>query len=235
MKVHEIMTARVRCVSPENTLVEAAGLMRQLDIGAVPVCDDKRPIGMLTDRDIAIRAVADGRDPNTTTVGEAMSPGVILIPAEEHVEDLVRLMENKKVRRVLVVDRAGRLVGIVALGDIAVTSNPAFSGLALREVSESAHTLRGRRGAAYASRPPLLRMRTPGPSDDSRDMPGSSRDGATPPHGKNGTGVEAPSPSNAPRRSKAARSRAKKQRSGRAAQKEKRSVQRAGRTAGRKR
>lgn len=183
MKVHEIMTTRARCVSPDNTLVEAAGLMRQLDVGAVPVCEDDRLLGMLTDRDIAIRAVADGRDPNTTSVREVMSHGIIHVSADQEVEEVVRLMENKKIRRVPVLNRAQRLVGIVALGDIAVTSNPAFSGLALREVSESEQTLGNPRArAAAASRPPSAKLRlsvgrngsTPH-AQESEDRTGKSR------------------------------------------------------------
>lgn len=134
--------------------------MRQLDIGAVPVCEEDRLLGMLTDRDIAIRAVADGRDPNTTSVRDVMSHGIIHVMADQEVEEVVRLMENKKIRRVPVLNRARRLVGIIALGDIAVTSNPAFSGLALREVSESEQTLANPRArAAAASRPPSASFR----------------------------------------------------------------------------
>src|SRR5688572_13508880 len=118
MKVHEIMTAHARCVAPDNTLVEAAGLMRHLDIGAVPVCDNDRLAGMVTDRDIAVRAVADGRDPNSTSVRDVMSQGIIYIFADQEVEEAVRLMEEKQVRRLPVLNREKRLVGIIALGDI---------------------------------------------------------------------------------------------------------------------
>lgn len=138
MKVKQIMTAHAKCVAPDNTLVEAAGLMRQLDVGALPVCEHDRVAGMVTDRDIVLRGVANGRDANTTTVSEVMSPGVIPIFADQEVEEAVRLMEEKQVRRLPVLDRAKRLVGIVSLGDIAVSSNPAFSGIALKEVSQSA-------------------------------------------------------------------------------------------------
>ena len=78
MKVHEIMTAHARCVGPENTVVEAAGLMRELDVGALPICEDDRLAGMITDRDIAIRAVADGRDPSVTPVSEIMTRGIAI-------------------------------------------------------------------------------------------------------------------------------------------------------------
>lgn len=130
------MTAHARCVGPENTLVEAAGLMREMDVGALPVCEEDRLIGMLTDRDIVLRGTADGRDPNATSVRELMSSSVTSVRADQSVEEAVRVMEDRQIRRLPVIGRDGRLVGIVSLGDIAISSNPAFSGMALRDVSE---------------------------------------------------------------------------------------------------
>jgi len=151
MKVHEIMTSHARCVAPDNTLVEAAGLMRELDVGALPVCDTDTLAGMVTDRDLVLRGVADGRDPRTTTVRDVMSPGVVFVLADQDVEEAVRVMENRQIRRLPVLNRARRLVGIVSLGDVAVSSNPAFSGMALRDVSQPAHpTTRQRRLASVA-------------------------------------------------------------------------------------
>lgn len=137
MNVHEIMTAHARCVSPDNTLVEAAGLMREMDVGSLPVCEGDRLVGMITDRDMAIRAVALGLDPNITVVADVMSPGVAHVSADESVEQAARLMQERGIRRLPVLDRVQRLVGIVSLGDMAVSSNPAFSGFTLREVSYS--------------------------------------------------------------------------------------------------
>ena len=131
------MTAHARCVASDNTLVEAAGLMRQLDVGALPVCDVDRLVGMVTDRDIVLRGVADGRDAHTATVSEVMSQGAFHIYADQSVEEAGALMEEKQVRRLPVLDRQKRLIGIVSLGDLAVNSQPAFSGLALKEVSLS--------------------------------------------------------------------------------------------------
>jgi CBS domain-containing protein len=136
MKVHEIMTTRPRCVAPDNTLVEAAGLMRELDVGALPVCELDHVTGMVTDRDIVLRAVADGRDMYNATVQDVMSAEVAAVFADQEVEDAARLMEQKQIRRVPVLNRQNGLVGIVSLGDVAVSSNPAFSGIALKEVSE---------------------------------------------------------------------------------------------------
>jgi CBS domain-containing protein len=137
MKVSQIMTAHAQCVAPDNTLVEAAGLMRELDVGALPVCEGDRLAGMVTDRDIVLRGVADGRDANTATVREVMSSGIIHVFSDQEVEDVARVMEEKQIRRVAVVNRSKRLVGIVSLGDLAVNSNPAFSGIALKEVSQT--------------------------------------------------------------------------------------------------
>jgi CBS domain-containing protein len=154
MKVHEIMTAHARCVAPDNTLVEAAGLMRELDVGALPVCDHDRLAGMLTDRDLVVRAIADGRDPNETTVGDVLSAGVVHVLADQDVEDAARIMEEKQIRRLAVLNRQKRLVGIVSLGDIATSSQPAFSGAALRDVSTPADlSARKRRLLAHAQAP----------------------------------------------------------------------------------
>lgn len=137
MKVHEIMTAHARCAGPENNLVEAAGLMREMDVGALPVCDNDRIAGMVTDRDIVVRAIADGRDPNDTVVREVMTPHVVYVFADQSVEEAARIMEEREVRRLPVLNRQKRLVGVLSLGDVAVSSNPAFSGITLREVSQS--------------------------------------------------------------------------------------------------
>ena len=156
MKVHEIMTAHARCVGPENTLVEAAGLMREMDVGALPVCDNDRLAGMVTDRDIALRGVADGRDPNTTSIREVMTPGIVYVFADQDVEEVARVMEERQIRRLPVLNRQKRLVGIVSLGDIAISSNPAFSGIALRDVSEPREPTARQRRLAQRSAPAVM-------------------------------------------------------------------------------
>ena len=143
MKIAEIMTPDVQCIGPDDTLVDAAGLMRQLDVGALPVCADEKLIGMLTDRDIAIRAVADGRDPNTTKVRDTMSPGIVYyVRDDQEVDEAIRVMEQHQVRRAPVMNRHEKLVGIVSLGDIAVETNLSLSGEALKEVSQPAQPVR---------------------------------------------------------------------------------------------
>ncbi len=183
MKVHEIMTAHARCIGPDNTLVEAAGLMRELDVGALPVCENHRLAGMLTDRDIVVRGTADGRDPNSTSVRDVMSISVVFVHAEQPVEEAVRVMEDRQIRRLPVIGRDGRLVGIVSLGDIAISSNPAFSGMALRDVSEqrnpSARQRRLTERSALAGQPSVpAATTTPRRSETSRRR--AAKGGGTP-------------------------------------------------------
>lgn len=184
MKVHEIMTAHARCVGPDNTLVEAAGLMRELDVGALPVCDNDRLAGIVTDRDMVLRGTADGRDPNSTPVRDVMSAGIIYVFADQEVEEAARLMEEKQIRRLPVMNREKRLVGIVSLGDIATSSNPAFSGMALRDVSQPAEPTARQRRLTQHSEPANLSMpdvpgERRGPGGDGGGGRGSRARGAT--------------------------------------------------------
>lgn len=143
MKIAEIMTPDVQCIGPDDTLVDAAILMRQMDVGALPVCETGKLVGMLTDRDIAIRAVAEGRDPNNTRVRDTMSPGIVYyVRDDQEVDDAIRVMEQHQVRRAPVMDRHEKLVGIISLGDIAVETPLSLSGEALKEVSQPAQPVR---------------------------------------------------------------------------------------------
>ena len=136
MQVNEVMTRGVECVSPDATLQEAARKMKDLDVGPLPVCDKDRLAGILTDRDIVVRAVAEGRDPRSAHVRDVMTPDVVYCFEDQDVQEAARLMEEKQVRRLVVLDRAKRLVGIVSLGDLAVqTSDRDLAGKALEEVS----------------------------------------------------------------------------------------------------
>jgi len=117
MKVHDIMSTHARCVGPANTLVEAAGVMRLFDIGAVPICDDDRVIGMLTDRDIVLRGVANGGDLNHLTVLEAISESIVPLCEDDEVESAAQLMNESQAGRLPVVDREQHLVGMVCRAD----------------------------------------------------------------------------------------------------------------------
>lgn len=136
MNIEKAMTPAVRCVALDATLVEAAKVMSELDIGAVPVCDADRLAGMLTDRDIVLRCVSEGRDPRRTTAREIMSEGIIYIYSDQEVEDAAELMEQKQIRRLPVLNREKRLVGILSLGDVAIHTSNELSGEALKVVSQ---------------------------------------------------------------------------------------------------
>ncbi len=129
------MTGEAHVVHPDDTLVAAAGLMRELNVGGVPVCDGRRLTGMLTDRDIALRAVADGRDPRQTRVREAMSDGVVFVYDDQDVQDAARIMAQHQVRRLPVVSRDKQLVGMISLGDLSVHAGAQKSADVLRDVS----------------------------------------------------------------------------------------------------
>lgn len=118
MKISDCMTRKVRVIDPDMTLREAARLMADLDAGVLPVGDSERLVGMLTDRDIAIRAIAAGKGPDAR-VSEAMSPEVKYCYEDEDVDHVARNMGDLQVRRLPVMSREKRLVGIVTLGDIA--------------------------------------------------------------------------------------------------------------------
>lgn len=158
MQLREVMTRDVEVIRPESTLVEAARKMKELDVGPMPVCDDNKIVGMITDRDIATRAVAEGRDPKRTAVREVMTRDVVYCFEEEDVTQAARVMQQHKIRRLLVLNRERELAGIVSLGDLAVESGAEqLAAETLEDVSSDrarpAHTQRERRGAAAPERP----------------------------------------------------------------------------------
>jgi CBS domain-containing protein len=120
MQLSEIMTSNPVVLGPDTTLREAAQKMRELDSGVMPIGEKDRLVGMLTDRDITVRATADGKDPNTTPVRDVMSSDVVYCFADDDIEMAARAMEENQIRRVMVLDRDKRLVGLVSLGDLAV-------------------------------------------------------------------------------------------------------------------
>ena len=135
MLLRDVMTRGIENIRAEATLVEAAQRMRSLDVGALPVCQNDKLIGVITDRDIAIRAVADGCDPKATAVSDARD--LFYCYEDESVESAAKLMEEKQIRRLAVFDRKNRAVGIVSLGDLAVRNrDDRLSGEVLERVSE---------------------------------------------------------------------------------------------------
>lgn len=134
MKVSECMSTDVRICAPDDTIEQAARTMREIDAGALPVGENDRLVGMITDRDIAVRAVAEGRGPDTT-VRDAMSKEIRFCFDDEDVEEVAEHMADLKVRRLPVLNREKRLIGIVSLGDLSLSDGEA-SGEALSEISE---------------------------------------------------------------------------------------------------
>lgn len=122
MKVREIMSRDVECIDPETTISKAAEKMRELDIGFLPICDNDQLAGTVTDRDITIRSVAQGRDPRLAPVREIMTQEVFYCFGDDDVEKVAQYMQDKEVRRMLILDAQKKLAGVVSIGDLAKTS-----------------------------------------------------------------------------------------------------------------
>jgi len=137
MKIREIMTSNVECLSPEASLREIAEEMKSLDVGFIPVCESDRLVGTVTDRDIVIRAVAEGRDISNTQAREVMTREIVYAFEDEDVKSVAEKMREKDVRRILILDRSKRLVGVVSIGDISKVEEK-VSGKTLRDISEAA-------------------------------------------------------------------------------------------------
>jgi CBS domain-containing protein len=143
MELRDIMTRNVEVVNGNASLKEAATKMKKLDVGLIPVCDGDRLKGLLTDRDITIRATADGRDPSTTKVNEVMSTDIAYCLEDQAVDEAVILMEARQIRRLPILNQDKQLVGIVSLADIAVhVGDRDLTGETLEEISEPAEPKR---------------------------------------------------------------------------------------------
>jgi len=139
MEIRDIMTTDVEVIRPEDTIAHAAQRMRRLDVGSLPVCDGERLIGMVTDRDITVRATAEGREPQTTYIRDVMSPHLIYCFEDQESEAIEHIMQEHQIRRLPVLTRAKRLCGIISLGDLAVKSGQVQEvGRTIREISEPA-------------------------------------------------------------------------------------------------
>jgi CBS domain-containing protein len=139
MQVKEVMTHGVECIRPNDSIATAAQKMQELDVGALPVCDNDRLVGMITDRDITTRATAGCCDPGRTCVREIMTPDIVYVFEDQDVSEAARLMKENRIRRLVVLNRDKRLVGIVSLGDLAVdTRDEELVGTTLEAVSEPA-------------------------------------------------------------------------------------------------
>ncbi|MHC5262613.1 CBS domain-containing protein [Streptomyces sp. UC4497] len=131
--VHDVMTPRVTAVAPDTPVAETAQLMREHDIGNVLVCDGNRLLGLVTDRDITLRVIADGADPRIVDVGTVCTPDPVYVGPEEETEHAAALMRRHAVRRLPVVS-AGRAIGMVSIGDLTEHHD---TGATLADISRS--------------------------------------------------------------------------------------------------
>lgn len=139
MKVKQAMHAGVAWVGPGTTVRELARIMREQDIGSLPVGENDRLIGMVTDRDLVCRCLADGKDPGKVTAREIMTEGIVYCRDSEDLDDATRIMESKRIRRLPVIDKDKRLIGMLSLGDVSHAASRELSGEVLHAVSDHHH------------------------------------------------------------------------------------------------
>jgi CBS domain-containing protein len=136
----DVMTTNPVCAQAEDTVVSVAQLMKEQDVGPIPIVDDvttKRLQGIVTDRDLAMKVVAEGRDPNNTRVREVMTTDVVTVSQDDDIQTALEAMSQHQLRRILVVDDKENLVGIIAQADIATRMNkPEQTGEVVKEISE---------------------------------------------------------------------------------------------------
>jgi CBS domain-containing protein len=132
--IKEVMTRDVRACEPNATVADAAKVMSQEDVGPVPIVEDGRLIGIVTDRDIVVRVVAEGRDPNATTVSEIASTELVTVSPDDDLDEALKLLAERQIRRLPVVE-GDRLVGIVAQADIARLGKDKKTGEVVEEIS----------------------------------------------------------------------------------------------------
>ena len=134
MKIKDMMHKGVECVAPNATLQQIAKKMKDFDVGAIPVCEGDKAIGMVTDRDIAM-SLADGKDVSKISASNLMSKNVIHCRDTEEAEDAIRIMEKNQIRRLPVLNEAQKLVGMVSLGDISHALSQDLTGEVTKAVS----------------------------------------------------------------------------------------------------
>lgn len=134
--IRDVMTSEPRTIDAGQSVAYAAKMMRDEDVGLAPIVEDDKLIGMLTDRDIAIRVVAEGRNPDEVTVREVASRQVVTVDPQQDLDEALRIMAKHQVRRLPVVEEDGRLVGIVAQADVAREGNDKQTGALVEEISQ---------------------------------------------------------------------------------------------------
>ena len=134
--IRDLMTPNPRTLESGSSVVEAARLMRDEDAGIVPIVEDDRLVGTVTDRDVAVRVVAEGKNPESTTVGEISSRELVTVDPQQDLDEALRLMARHQVRRLPVVEEDGKLVGIVAQADVAKHASNKKTGDLVEDISK---------------------------------------------------------------------------------------------------
>jgi CBS domain-containing protein len=135
-QIREVMTSDPRTVTADSSIAEAARLMRDEDTGIAPITEGERLVGVVTDRDIAVSVVAEGKDPQTTKVTEIASSNLVTIDPQQDLDEALRLMAKHQVRRLPVVEEDGKLVGILAQADVAQHADTSRTGEVVEEISK---------------------------------------------------------------------------------------------------
>ena len=135
-KVRDVMTTRPRCVAPDTPVTQVAELMESEDVGAIPVVEGERLVGIVTDRDIVVRAVAKGEDPRGMPASEVTSRELVTVDPENNLSDALQLMAQYQVRRLPVVDQEENLVGVVSQADVALEAKEKETGNLVEEISQ---------------------------------------------------------------------------------------------------
>jgi CBS domain-containing protein len=137
MQAKEIMTPMVECISPEAGIEDVARKMKSLDVGFLPVCHDDRLVGTLTDRDIVVRGIAEGKDLKSVKVSELLTHDVFWCYEDQTADEVAEYMSEKKIRRVLVLNGEKRLVGVISIGDLAKSGEAEKVGETTKEIAEA--------------------------------------------------------------------------------------------------
>jgi CBS domain-containing protein len=134
--IHDLMTSNPSTIEPDKTVADAAKLMRDEDAGLIPIVEGQKLAGTITDRDIAIRIVAEGKDPQSSTVRDVMTSRLVTVDPDQDLDEALRLMAEHQVRRLPVVEEDGKLVGIVAQADIAKHTSDERTGEVVQQISQ---------------------------------------------------------------------------------------------------
>lgn len=135
-KIKDLMTRDVECARPDMTLRDVAVRMKDLDIGSVPVCEGRKVVGIITDRDLAVRAIAEGRDVQQTRVSDVMSRDVVSVAEDDDLEKAQTLMHDRQIRRLPVLNAAGEISGYLAMAKVAGATDSEQAGRVLKGVSQ---------------------------------------------------------------------------------------------------